>query len=375
MNKVVFIDTQSVENFHEIFNLSFLYIMSQSFERVVYFASESSIDNLKSKALQHSKLENVIFKEIYVPRGNTSWQILFRNVYGSLKTFFLILKYRKYEIILGSLNAFSTLYLNLVSRVLKTDIKIVCHGELEYVIKKDIPLFKPLRVYKKLIFLFLKEKIHSGITLLLLGDSIRKNLSTLFPHNISRYSVINHPYFFKKDIKLKAENEILNLGVVGVVSKEKGIDDFFVLTENLRKNVENKEIKLSVIGLHNYNAADYPLVNFIAPKGEKLSTDLFNMEIEKLDAVLFFYNSNMYKLTASGAIFDAINNKKRIICLDNDYFRSVLDGSNIGIICNNIDEMKNLIHKIVSGKTNFYVTDKDFEQIQSRYDYKNILLR
>lgn len=82
----------------------------------------------------------------------------------------------------------------------------------------------------------------------------------------------------------------------------------------------------------------------------------------------------MYKLTASGAIFDAINNKKKIISLDNDYFRSVLGDSNIGIVCNNIGEMKKVIEEIISGKNSFYSTDAEFEEIQSRYDYKNILL-
>ena len=375
MKKVAFIDTQSVGNFHEIFNLSLLYIMSQSFERVEYFASKSSIENLMSKISSNPTPENIIFKQIYVPEGSTSWQIMLRNLYGAIKTFFLIIRFRKNKIFLGSLNSFSTPYLNLVSRVLKTEINIVCHGELEYVIKKDIPLFKPLRIYKKLIFSFLQKKIHPGITLLLLGDSIRTNLVALFPQNSNRYSVMNHPYFFKKNnTKPKEKSKILNLGVVGFVSKEKGIDDFFLLAEYLREDIEKKNLKLNIIGSHNYNIADYPLVNFIANKSEKLTIDRFNNEIEKLDAVLFFYNSTMYKLTASGAIFDAINNKKKIISLDNDYFRSVLGDSNIGIVCNNIGEMKKVIEEIISGKNSFYSTDAEFEEIQSRYDYKNILL-
>ena len=120
MKKVAFIDTQSVGNFHEIFNLSLLYIMSQSFERVEYFASKSSIENLKSKISSNPTPENIIFKQIYVPEGSTSWQIMLRNLYGAIKTFFLIIRFRKNKIFLGSLNSFSTPYLNLVSRLLET---------------------------------------------------------------------------------------------------------------------------------------------------------------------------------------------------------------------------------------------------------------
>ena len=82
MKKVVFVDSQSQGTFHEIFNLSFLLIMSQSYDQVEYIASPSSIENLKKKINDRPdiSIKNVDFKSVFVPRGELSYHIFIRKL-------------------------------------------------------------------------------------------------------------------------------------------------------------------------------------------------------------------------------------------------------------------------------------------------------
>ena len=378
MKKVVFVDSQSQGTFHEIFNLSFLLIMSQSYDQVEYIASPSSIENLKKKINDRPdiSIKNVDFKSVFVPRGELSYHIFIRKLFGAFTILRCILKYRKREkIILSSLNEFSTLYLNTVSKFCKVSIQIICHGELEYLLKEQIPFFKPLRWYKKMISMFFNHSINENISLLLLGKSIKNNLTQFFPNHQNKFSYINHPYFFqKRKITGDSLNKVLKIGVVGVADKDKGTESFFLLSEYLKEKIENKTLEMHLIGLHYYDKRQFPLVNFAAEKGQILSTEDFNKAIDNLDIIMFFYNKTMYRLTASGAVFDAINNRKKIICLDNDYCKSILEDNNVGIVCHNIMEMKAIIEDVISGKINFGVRDYDFEQIQEQYNYQNIIL-
>jgi len=378
MKKVVFVDSQSQGTFHEIFNLSFLLIMSQSYDHVEYIASPSSIENLKKKINDRSNIsiKNVDFKSVFVPSGELSYHIFIRKLFGAFTILRCILKYRKKEkIILSSLNEFSTLYLNTVSKFCKVSIQIICHGELEYLLKEQIPLFKPLRWYKKMILMFFNHPINENISLLLLGKSIKNNLTQLFPNHQNKFSYINHPYFFqKRKITGYSLNKVLKIGIVGVADKDKGTDNFFILSEYLKEKIENRTVEMHLIGLHYYDKSQFPLVHFAAEKGQILSTEDFNKAIDNLDIIMFFYNKTMYRLTASGAIFDAINNRKRIICLDNDYCKSILEDNDVGIVCQNVMEMKVIIEDVISGKRNFGVTDYDFQQIQEQYNYQNIIL-
>ena len=53
---------------------------------------------------------------------------------------------------------------------------------------------------------------------------------------------------------------------------------------------------------------------------ELLPFEQYNAYVQSMDAMLLLYDTNSYKLTASGAVLEAIWNEKPIIALHNMYF-------------------------------------------------------
>ena len=93
--------------------------------------------------------------------------------------------------------------------------------------------------------------------------------------------------------------------------------------------------------------------------------------IDQLDFILFFYNSETYRLTASGTIFDAISRKKPIIALRNDYFEYIFNKfGSIGYLVDSIEEMATLIQHIHSNKE--IQQEFDFDEIQNMMSTENI---
>ena len=63
--------------------------------------------------------------------------------------------------------------------------------------------------------------------------------------------------------------------------------------------------------------------------------------------LLFLYDKGSYKLTASGAILEAIWNQKPIIALHNYYFDYIFEKfGDLGFLCDSIDELVNKINEI-----------------------------
>ena len=108
-----------------------------------------------------------------------------------------------------------------------------------------------------------------------------------------------------------------------------------------------------------------------------LSDTEFNLEITSLDIALFFYPENSYKLTASGAVFDAINHMKILIVLENDYFIYLFNKcGRLGYLCTNIDQMyvclKSVINCDNSTKDDFSLFYKNILKARELFSYRNL---
>lgn len=369
----VFIDSNSIGNFHEIFNAAFFKILEARFERIVYLSSESSCENLK-KTLANNNInynsDKVEFKKIRVLEGKKSHHIFFRKIYASFLLFFLLLKYRNEDIVLANLNEFGTLYINLISNLFKINLTIIAHGELEYLIQ-NVPKNKPIFVYKKLLQRFFRNKISDNIKIITLGKSIHKKLIEIYPKNSDAFVSMEHPYFFKNLSVEKQSSLPVKMGIVGAVGENKGMLKFIKLSESLKDLIMGGKLELYVIGRHNYNTEDFPLINFIAKTDTIIPTDEYNEAIKRLNTILFFYDQNQYQLTASGAIFDAVNHEKPIIAIKNDYFNHICSYGEIGYLCEDTDEMENIIRKVVKCEISLE-TGKDFKELKNAFNWKNI---
>lgn len=371
-NKVVFIDTNSIGNFHEVFNAAFFKILETNFDTVLHVSSKSSFETIK-RILNNNEIKfdtsKITFKEVKVLEGTKSHHIFLRKIFAAVLLFFLLFKYRKRAIILANLNEFGTIYFNLFAKIFKTNLTIVAHGELEYLIQ-DVPKNKPIFIYKKFLQRFFKCKWNKRIQMIMLGDSIQKKMQNLFPLNASSFVSMNHPYFFN-NIESSLTEKPIKMGVVGSVGENKGILSFFKLSERLEEFIISQQLELYVVGKHGYNPIDFPLIKFVGETNQIIPTQEYNQAIQQLDAILFFYGADQYQLTASGAIFDAVNHEKPIIAIENSYFKHVFSYGNIGFLGKNISEIEEVIKKIILNE-DILKEMNTFKNVKFAFSWENI---
>lgn len=179
------------------------------------------------------------------------------------------------------------------------------------------------------------------------------------------FTTMDHPYIFRQSSFIHTKiNKPVSMGTIGAISENKGFErlvQFALLCKESNVDVlishtgvVNSKNKLNVGGL-----IDIPTLNRELPRSE------YDNRLLKLDYILFFYDINSYRVTASGAIMDALAMKKPIIALKNDYFEYLFDKFGpIGFLVDDISQMVELTNKISLGLIN----DKfDFEGIRSRF--------
>jgi hypothetical protein len=204
---------------------------------------------------------------------------------------------------------------------------------------------------------FKNERIHYSklIHYIVLGDNIlvklKKNISKEIIQNMNS---IDHPYIFQTNIDNHSNLPgILRLGIIGTVGKGKNVDKFILLAKEFYTEINIGMLTLSAIGRILIDKAELLKVNIEIPvdASNALSRDEFNKKIAALDYVLFFYDSNSYEFTASGAVFDAINYKKPIIALRNNYFEYLFNKiDSFGILVDTIEEMILVIRNLLGEK-------------------------
>lgn len=347
---IVIYEPWAIDEEHYIFNLSFFKVILNIYKgkKIIYFGNENQIKKLKN-ILNDKK---IIYIELKIAKQEKLNKINF--LYEELKNC-LILKnkikqYSVEEIFVTT----SYPQVILFTKILLYNKKInyVMHGYLEWINKKfkfwnlGFYMLPALKLFKK------KKKY------IVLGESIKENLIKKVPSIFSEIIVMDHPYLEitkdkrkKKSIK-KERYKGIKIGTIGAGNKSKGNDFLFLLETYLEKN-QIKNVELYHIGKIEKEILPKK-TNVILPSKEKmLSEEEYNNYINELDYILYFYPSSSYKLTASGAIFDAIFKEKPIIAIKNDYFEYIFNKSeNIGYLCKDFEEVKNKVKEISSGEQN-----------------------
>ncbi len=385
MKKIILLDLFSVSNFHEIFNFCFLYSLlnGNKNREIEYYADSSVIRLLEKRAFeQNININQVIFHTKSVNKGQKSHQIFYRFFRECLYELQVIFNSKNVDIVLSHLNPFIGLLYPLWKRT-NNKIYIVCHGELEYIISNP-RFYKPMNFYKFCIKKFLKYTLTDNLSLIVLGNSIKINLlKYTIPDNYTKIRSMKHPYIFedtKENVKINYQYPI-KIGFIGSVSKEKGLHDIFKLSEYFKNNILEKKLEIYIIGSNNLDVNNYPLIKFIKNKdGSYLPYNKFQEAVHNLDYICYFYPTDSYKLIASGAFFDAINHKKPIIALHNDYFLDIEKNyGKFGYLCSTKSEIINIISYLI---TNVYNSTEDnskfyqtIENIRNAYFFKNIILK
>lgn len=355
MQNIIYINSYANKDHHEQFNTILLLSLTSFFKVKMYSGIESKNNMYEILEKNRFKLDlnNIRSTNLFILEGTSKWTVFFRYILSTLYNIYILLSSNKNDILIYNFNNSLSLYfLNKLNSFLKRKILIFCHGEMELLINNEGGFLAKLLKWNLRHFLLKKRNIN--ISFCVLGDCVIENLKLIIGKNIECFYSVDHPYFFNKNIdeNINKNKNIVSFATIGELNIFKGLYSYI----NLLKKVNIKDKSFSIIGNTTDHIEELEKKNIII-EGKKRNLDRREFEnlISNIDYALYFYSSNKYKLTASGAIFDAINARKPIIALENDYFKYLFQKyGDIGYLCKDIDEMAVIINNIrKEKKTNF----------------------
>lgn len=360
---VVYINSFASKEEHSQVNASFLLMLSLICKSINYYGNSDSLKVMKN--ILGPKMPNNLTKHsLFVYPGQSRISLLFRYIISAISNILLLISNRKGIIFYNFDNVFSIRIINWLNKFLHREVIILCHGELE-LLRKDINkegLLQQMIMYLVRNFYNKKLKVSDTLYFIVLGDSIKNNLSTFLTESqMTHFFSIDHPYISLKrnvNINPKVKSDKLKLGCVGSMNEFKGALRLIELSEKIKEY--GLDVELSVIGKV-YSHRELMLSHNIILKSKEnlpIPTDEFHAYINELDAILFLYDSNSYKMTASGAIYDSIIFSKPIITLKNDYFDNIITKYEIpALIATDIDDILSKI-ELIQNYDKYTITDK-----------------
>jgi len=373
--KVYYVDTYAQGSTHEMFNSSLFLMCCMIFDTVECRTSESSFLNLK-RVINCPVPLNANHKKIVVIQGNGRMKLLLRYIVSALQNVrFLFLAPKNAIVVFPFNNLLSLRLVNFLNKFLDRKLIVFCHNEMEAIYQNGVGFGLKYRLFPRLcqnFFLNPNVKVAKGLYFSVLGDVIKSNLSTIVSADkIDKFISIDHPYIFQDDIIVnRNRSEQFNIGTIGATSKRKGLNEFIEFIYMIPRDLR-VQIKLSVTGRIAEDAAQLTRLGVdTGSSSHVLDRKEYNERVKKLDLILFFYPENTYKVTASGAIMDAILHEKPVLALKNDYFEYVFEKfGRFGFLFeNNVDMLKKL-YELLDEEEPLYF---DFKTLKNKFSPRSI---
>jgi len=197
----------------------------------------------------------------------------------------------------------------------------------------------------------------NNVAHIVLSESIKMELEKVAP-GVS-FEAIDLPCHSSiVDMSSRVIPPVMNIGAIGFGHTKKGSHLIFEL-ENLVSI--SRRVQLHHIGQFKDNKILIPNDTNVKIHGgnRPLCPEEFNLQIEQMYYCIFFYPKHSYKLTASGAIFDALVRLKPVIAMRNAYFEYIFSKmGNIGYLCDSIEEMSIIINTLSGQDESDYFTQQ-----------------
>ncbi len=374
-NRIVYLNTFGWGNGHEMFNAGLLAMCAQAVQggRVLCRATKSNFEAMAKLLSQHgTDCRNIKFRPLFTVGGEGRYALLGRYVWGVLLSVWYLLLSKKTDLIVIPFNnLFALKHINRLNRWLRRPVVICCHGELEFLVSDinkrgmlSVQLYNRCRNF----FLNRKVQVSEGLFFSVLGDKIRENLKECLPPHIwSRFLVMDHPYFFHTARKPAIEpdrHRTLRLGTCGAMSLSKGVLDMALFARNCRA----ADLDVSITHIGRVLAGEQELREsgvHLPSSARELPREEYDRRVRELDFLLFFYPKESYRVTASGAIMDAIALRKPVIAIRNDYFDYMFEKFGVpGMLVDSVEQMSETVEKIC--RDDMAPIASDYEAIQRK---------
>lgn len=381
MRKCYYIDTFAVGHTHEVFNASLLEMLTRIFAgKVVCRASRSSYAHI-SRLMDRDAVERVEYRPLRLPEGKGRWSMLARYVSGVFSTLRILVGLPKESLaVIPYDNALALRPINRLNRILRHRILICCHGELEWLTNDAEPAGILNRRLARCVRRFFNggSPLSAGLYFGILGDRLKDNLSELLPcDRMERFVAFDHPCPVADEMASMADTsrgDKLIISTVGALNRQKGAEALIEFVESLPAECRDKvEVRLtgSVIGIPEDRLRDLG-VHVSENRDVRSRTQLLE-ELADADWLLFLYSNGYYKVTASGAIMDALALGKRVLALRNDYFEYLSDKFGVfGVMEPTPAQLSKRIAEIMEEGQR---PDPDFDAIRTALSPRNVAVR
>lgn len=295
--------------------------------------------------------ENLIHKNIKL--SNLALSNIFKIVFITLKILFTYRKSNKLKVYLLMSKSYSNLVLKFLSIFIlfKHKIYVFIHGELQNTDLKGT-FFMNLdgRVQKMLYWV--DTKINTNLKFVIISSFVYNNLEIILGYKPKNIIGFDLPYFYDDNIPAQnSDKSKLVISTVGVNSVKK---KSYLLNE-LAIHF-NKKNRPNLLEFCTTSRSDGIIFNDLIKTPNLEDKNLLSSEdyakLVSISDLLIFFNDESYNLISSASYFDAINFKKPILALKNAQweFNFKVHGE-IGILCENIDELIDRIEQIISDRS------------------------
>ena len=354
---------------HEKINLGFIQKILNFSERVIFIADKSHTEII-SNQLPADLKKRVNFISVKIPDKHykLSSVIKYYKIFQSLKG---KIDYNDNIFMLSffSWNLLALKFFLIYEKIKIKSLFLVCHGFLEFLI--ELRSFKGIKRYlkPKNIHVFfsrcaMKFFNRESFTYVFLSKHIETNFkNSRILKNSILYKTIDLPYFFDP---FKAETSFKDL-CFGTIGKGN-----LVMTKKLLE--EREFLKFKIISSISSN--DFIRFNNCTffNQSSRLTRNKIAQEVKEVNYLLFFYPERSYQLSVSGALYDAINYLKPIIFFKNSCLSYYNNIYNIGIECENLEEMISIIDSKVQLEDEYPIFLENLENLKLKLEKDDINL-
>lgn len=370
ISKILVVDRLVVGNNHVVFNAGFLSIISNlNPDNLIIFYAETEHSDIVKKKIEN---KNIIFNST---RNTKLVGSYFKKVIPWIKKNVEDISFVKHVLSIPDVNVvyFTTLstpsmfFLNFFTKKTKKSVYLTLHGEVEYLFKEKLRLIDQIR---KMFYLGFVKHISKHIQLIVLSEVVKLKLGTTFHIPERRIIVMKHPIIniTKRVVGL---NDKIIFAHIGTASKIKSSHIFFELANSFRDVYANfsfwqiGRIEKKIAYQQNFSTVE------VIGGHNAISQNEYEECISKIDYSIFTFDEDNYVYRNSGAVMDAIAYAKPIIALRQPFFDYLFEsGGDIGFICENLQEMKSVLTKIIN-RDSLYI-DKYVSQSQN---LKNVAMK
>lgn len=386
MNRAILIDPYSKGCYHEVINISYLIMIMKSYDNIIYIADRTACANVKKQLdnlnIRHCQITFISKRIPKVPILKDGYAYVVQMILIGLFDWFYSIKYKNDDIFYNGNVFYGIFLLNYLPFGTHNRLFILCHSELENIQKdRRSPIEKFQGSFWR--FIFGKCSLSKRFHFILLGDRMceyfKKQINV---NNQNLVYSIDHPYIrcqyqesYRGDCKVYEFSDYVKIGIPSLVSPTRGLHNFNAII----KNLNNKNVHLFFISRVVGDLIKSPQVSILST--DSLSSySVYSENLIPMDYLLYLYDYGSYKMTASGAVLEAIWRRKPILALKNSYFDYLFEKYGaFGCLCDTIEEIIDLINNGLDKiKYNLFV--ENIETIRTHLlpenvaeDFKNII--